>query len=293
MNKIKELFAPRCIHRHTIETHPNCFKEGKPLAHAIPNPVKMLALDIETLPILGYTWDVWNTNILPSQVKKDWCLLSYSAKWIGSDKIISDILTPEEAINRDDKRLATGIWKLLEEAPIVITHNGKRFDIKKINARFWKNGLHKPSSYKVIDTLVAAKSSFGLTYNKLDFIAKYIGLQEKLETDFELWVRCDEGVKEALQYMREYNENDVIMQQDIYLNMREWIPNHPDLSVYGKLDNVCVICLGTDYKEIGLFTAKKQQYKEYRCSSCGSVFHDTKAVEKEKVKKPVNYAAIT
>lgn len=270
----------RCLHRQDIEHHPNCFdNKGEPKAIINNSGVGVLSIDIETLPILGYTWNVWNTNIYSNQVEKDWSLLSYSAKWIDSGKIISDILTTKEALNREDKRLASGIWNLLNKSSVVITHNGRRFDIKKINTRFWKHGLHRPSSYKVIDTLVAAKSVFGLTYNTLDFIAKYIGLQEKLDTDFELWRRCDRGEKEALQYMREYNENDVVMQEEIYLNMREWIPGHPNLSIYTKLENVCPICLGENFKEIGLFTANIYQYKEYRCNSCGSVFHDTHSVK--------------
>lgn len=278
MNLFKK--TKTCIHRHSIESHPHCFNsDGTPKNIISNNSVGVLSLDIETLPILGYTWDVWNTNIYPNQVVKDWCLLGYSAKWIDSDKIISDILTTKEAINREDKRLATGIWKLLDKCQIAILHNGRRFDIRKINTRLWKHNLHRPSSYKVVDTLVAAKSVFGLTYNKLDFIAKFMGLQEKLETDFELWKRCDHGDKEALQYMRDYNENDVLMQEEIYLNMREWIPGHPSLAVYAGLENVCPICLSENYKEIGLYTANTLQYPEYRCSNCNSVFHDTKSIK--------------
>lgn len=267
----------RCKHRQDINHHRNCFNPDGTLKEFNKFP-KVLSIDIETLPILGYSWDVWNTNIYPNQVIKDWCILSYSAKWIDSDKIISDVLTSKEAINRDDKRLVEGIWKLLEKASILITHNGRRFDIKKINARFWKNGLHKPSSYKVIDTLVSSKAIFGLTYNKLDFIARYVGVQEKLETDFDLWAKCDQGDKESLGYMREYNENDVLMQEEIYLKMREWIPNHPNLATYVNLSGVCPVCLSEDYKEIGLYTANLKQYKEYRCS-CGSIWHDTKEIK--------------
>jgi hypothetical protein len=283
MNKITELFKPKtCIHRHTIRTHRNCFDaNGNPLLKEATVPASLLVIDIETLPILGYFWNVWNQNIYQAMIKKDWCILSYSAKWLGDERIISDTLTTKEAIIRDDKRIVTGIWKLLEKSDVIITHNGKRFDVRKINTRFWKNGLHKPSSYKIIDTLIAARSVFGLTYNSMEFIAKFIEADEKLDTEFPLWAACDRGDKNALLEMKEYNEQDVITQEQIYMSMREWIPNHPDLGVYQNLENVCPVCLGTNFKEIGLYTASRLQYKEYRCEDCGNVWHNSKAVKEQ------------
>lgn len=275
MSKLTDIFQPKCIHRHTEKTHPKCFVNGKPVVKAEAQPAKVLSLDIETLPILGYTWGVWNVNIFSNQIVKDWCILSYSAKWLGTDSVISDVLTPKEAINRNDKRLITGIWNLLNEASIIVTHNGKRFDVRKINTRFWKHELHKPSSYKVIDTLEAAKSAFGLTYNKMSFIAEFIGADDKLDTNFQLWSACDNGDKKALQEMKEYNEQDVLTQEQIYLQMREWIPNHPDLGVYQNLNDVCPVCLSRNIQEIGVYTAKTKQYPEFRCDDCGSVWHRT------------------
>jgi RNase H-like protein len=239
----------------------------------------ILLFDIETLPILAYTWGAWEQNINPIQVVKDWCILSYSAKWLGNPKIISDVLLPQEAINRDDSRLMKNLWELIDKANIIIGHNSKRFDIKKINTRFWKHHFPKPSSYRHIDTLTSAKEVFGLTYNKLDYIAEFIGIQRKLETDFQLWADCDMGNEQALQTMREYNERDSEIEEVIYLNMREWIPNHPNLSVYSTIKDVCPICLGTSYREIGLYTATKKQYPEYRCDSCKGIWHSNKSIK--------------
>lgn len=274
-----QMFQPRCKHRHTADTHPHCFIEGVPVEYVALEPSNVLVFDVETMPLVGYIWNPWNTNMYENQMIKDYCILSYSAKWYDDDRIMSDILTPKEAVARNDKRILTNFWKLINMADVVITHNGKRFDIRKLNARFWKNHMPKPSSYKVIDTLTSAKAVFGLTYNSMDFIAKYIGMQEKLETDFDLWKGCDNGDKESLQYMREYNEQDIRVQEDVYTEMRGWIPNHPDMSVYANLTNVCPVCLGMDYKQVGLYTASKLRYAEYRCDGCGSVWHDSKAIK--------------
>lgn len=280
------LGSKRCIHRQDIKHHPNCFDaDGNPKKEVARVAAKVLVLDVETLPILGYSWGVWNQNIYPNQIIKDWCLLSYSAKWLGDDRIISDVLTSKEAKERDDSRITNGAWKLLDEADIVITHNGKRFDIRKLNTRFWKNKLHKPSSYKIIDTLTTARSVFGLTYNKLDFIAKFVGADEKLETDFELWASCDKGDRIALDVMKAYNEQDVFTLEEIYINMREWIPNHPDMGVYQGLKDVCPVCVSPQIKEIGIYTADKKRFPEFRCEDCGSTWHSSVAIKKEKETK--------
>ena len=233
---------------------------------------------METLPIVAYTWGVWEQNINSIQVIKDWCLLSYSTKWLGSSYIMSDVLLPEEAISRDDSRMTKNLWSLIEQADIIIGHNSKRFDIKKINTRFWKHNLPKPSSYKHIDTLISARQVFGLTYNKLDFIAEFLEIQKKIETDFELWEMCDRGNKKALQKMREYNERDAEIEEIVYLNMREWIPNHPNLSAYFETKEMCPVCMGGNYKEIGLYTATQKQYPEFRCE-CGAVWHSNKSIK--------------
>ncbi len=274
-----QMFQPKCKHRHTAETHPHCFQDGLPVEYVVAEPSNVLVFDVETLPLVGYIWNPWNTNMYENQMIKDFCILSYSAKWYGDDRILSDVLTSREAVTRNDKRILTNFWKLIDKADVVITHNGKRFDVRKLNARFWKNHIVKPSSYKVIDTLTSAKAVFGLTYNSMDFIAKYIGMQEKLETDFDLWKGCDNGNKEALQYMRDYNEQDIRVQEEVYTEMRGWIPNHPDMSVYASLTGVCPVCLDTNYEKIGLYTASKLQYPEYRCETCGGIWHDTKAVK--------------
>jgi len=46
----------------------------------------------------------------------------------------------------DDSGILREIWKMLDEADIVITQNGRKFDQKKLNARFILNGFKPPSS---------------------------------------------------------------------------------------------------------------------------------------------------
>ena len=141
--------------------------------------------------------------------------------------------------------------------------------------------LHKPSHYKVIDTLASAKSVFGMTYNSMDYIAEFIERDQKLHTSRGLWVRADQGDPAALREMLEYNDQDVRTQEQIYLEMREWIPNHPKLTLYNRNDNAnaCPVCLHKGHKKIGYHYTNKKKYPEFRCTGCGATWHGTKAVK--------------
>lgn len=283
MNKLRELFEPKCKHRHTARTHPHCFKDGKPIAKVFEDaPDEVLILDVETLPLVGYAFNPWKTDITLAHIIKDFCILSYSAKWLGSDNVISDVLSPQEALARDDGRILQNVWRLLEIAKVVVTHNGKRFDIKKLYARFWKNKMKRPSSFKLVDTLLSAKATFGMTYNSVAAIARFIGADEKLDTSFDLWVACDNGEITALQHMREYNEQDVETQEEIYMEMRGWIENHPNLALYTGQKDVCPVCLSSNHAEIGVYAGRGRLYKEHRCSDCNSIWHDAKSIKEEK-----------
>lgn len=281
MSKLKEFFEPKCKHRHTARTHPHCFKDGKAIELQTSKPENVLILDVETLPLVGYAFNPWKTDITLAHIIKDFCILSYSAKWLGDDKVISEVLTPKEVLARDDSRILQNAWKLMETANVVVTHNGKRFDIKKLYARFWKHKIKKPSSFKLIDTLVSAKATFGLTYNSVSAIAKFIEAEEKLDTDFSLWVKCDSGDQQSLQYMREYNEQDVETQEEIYLSMRGWIENHPDLSLYTGQKNVCPVCLSSNHQEIGTYVGRGKLYREHRCDSCNAIWHDSNCIKEK------------
>ena len=91
---------------------------------------KVLFFDIETAPILAYSWGIWDQNIGLNQIKEDWFILSWSAKWLGDDKIMYMDQRNARRVN-NDKKLLKAVWKLLDDADIVVTQNGKSFDQKK------------------------------------------------------------------------------------------------------------------------------------------------------------------
>mgnify|MGYP000113435667 CR=1 FL=1 len=80
---------------------------------------KVLLFDIETAPIIAYVWGLWQNDVSLNQIRTDWHLLSWSAKWLGTPD--TDIMYMDQRAAKDvenDKVILQGLWKLLDEADL-------------------------------------------------------------------------------------------------------------------------------------------------------------------------------
>ena len=236
---------------------------------------KILLFDIETSLMEVYVWGLYKQFIPHTNIIKDengnvktWFCLSWAAKWLYDDTILSDIVAPDESIARDDGRILKSIWKLLDEADIVIAQNGDKFDIRKLNARFIVNGIYPPSPFRTVDTLKVARREFAFVSYKQDFLTKHFKLPQKLSTEFQLWVDCMAGDQKRLDEMAEYNRHDVMGLEQVYLKLRPYIKNHPNLGVLMEMD-VCPNCgcEHLDETDATYFTSANQ-FPVYRCQGC-------------------------
>lgn len=244
----------------------------------IARPPKILILDIETLPIEALVFDVWKQNIYMEQVERDWSILCYSAKWLFDKNVFGAVVTAEEAKEHRDDSIIESVWELLNEADMVVTHNGDNFDLKRLNARFFVHGMPKPMFYKSIDTKTIAVKEMGLTYNKLDWIAGILGVGRKIETGFRWWKECHNGNQKYLDLMLKYNKWDVKLEEDVYLRLRPWITSHPNVSLFAINSDVahCPACGGLDLHWNGKYQAPVTLYKAFRCQDCGAIGYSTK-----------------
>jgi hypothetical protein len=277
MNKNKlSPFSFRCEHRHNGITHPKCYfrylNSGTESGNTkLP---KVLILDIETSPLKAYIWQtrVWHTNVSEQQVLSQWFMLSWSAKWLFDVNVMSESLTGKEAKNEDDSRIISDLWKLLDDADIVIAHNGDSFDVPNMNTRFIVNNLPPTSPYQTIDTVKVARKQFGFTHNNLNALAKVFGFDVKLETSFHLWKECIEGNEEALRKMERYNRHDVELLEEVYVKIRPWIRSHPNLGLYVQsTEPVCPNCGNSTLDKTGKFYyTQTGKYETFRCKKCGA-----------------------
>jgi len=230
---------------------------------------KILFLDIETAPSLGWVWGKYEQNVI--DFKSDWYMLSYAYKW-ATDKKVTAVALPDFSENfkadvEDDHALSLSLWSLLDEADIVVAQNGDSFDIKKINTRFLIHKMTPPSPYKTIDTLKIARKVFAFDSNKLDDLCHYLGIGRKLpHTGFHLWRSCMAGNLKAWAIMRKYNAHDVELLEQVYYRMREWAPTHPNVNK-GDLYK-CPRCGSDKVQRRGFSYTKLRKKQRYQCLSC-------------------------
>lgn len=234
---------------------------------------KILLLDIETsrIKVDVFSLRVKSGYINPAFVDKDWFVISWAAKWLCKSEIMSDVVIPKKARERNDTKIIKSMWGLMDEADIIIAHNGKGFDIKKLNTRFILQNFPPPMEYKVVDTLQIARKHFAFTSNKLDYLCEQFGFPVKKDTDMQLWVDCESGDAKALGKMDDYCRNDVLIMEDVYMRFLPWINNHPNVGLYSEIEEpVCRNC-GLEVQPSGRFWyTGANRYKAWRCD-CGAV----------------------
>lgn len=249
---------------------------------------KILVYDIETAPIIAHVWRLWDQNVGLNQIEHDWHVMSWCAKWKGDDEVMYMDQRGKEDIS-DDKELMYEIWKLLDEADIVITQNGKSFDEKKLNARFILHGFPPPSSYRHLDTKLIAKKNFAFTSNKLAYMTdklctKYKKLSHAKFPGHSLWTECLKNNPEAWQEMEDYNRYDVLSLEELYDKLAPW----DNTLHFGPMlggDEMRCKCGSTDYKKSGIYYTGASSFQKYQCLSCGHEVRGTKnLLSKEKRK---------
>jgi DNA polymerase elongation subunit (family B) len=227
--------------------------------------IKILLFDIESQPILGYTWGMYEQNVL--KVVEPWKMLCFAYKWLGEKKthVVSLPMV------KGEKELIKELHKLFVEADIIVGHNGDNFDIKKSNAKFIEYNLTPPDPYKTIDTLKIARRFFKFDSNKLDSLGEQLGVGRKLKTGgFDLWTGCMSGDEKSWRLMQKYNKMDVILLEKVYLKLRPWIQNHVNLNVYTGEKTNCPSCGSKNIQRRGFSYNATGKQQRWQCMECFS-----------------------
>lgn len=249
--------------------------------------VKILLLDIETAPNKGYFWRVWKENIGIDQIIDSGYVMCWSAKWLGEKETMFD-----SCWDSGEKKMLRRMWKLLNEADVVVHYNGSDFDVPTLNKEFVKYGFHPPAPFFQVDLLQVVRKTFRFLSNKLEYVCRNLGLGSKLKHHgFELWVQAmgdDRKLKKseirlARGIMEKYNRHDVTLLERLYLRLRPWIRQHPSHGLFtdGK---VCANCGSKHLQRRGSYPAKVLVYPRFSCMSCGAWMRGTKALSERRTK---------
>jgi hypothetical protein len=234
--------------------------------------MQVLFYDIETAPNLSYVWGHYEQNVIAHE--REWYVLCVGYKWEHElrTRCVS-LVDFEKRYARDpedDLEVVMAVWKLLDQADIVVAHNGDKFDNRKMNARFIKHGLGPPSPYKTVDTLKVARKHFMFNSNALGQLGDHLGLGGKEPTGgFETWAGCMRGDQKAWRKMIRYAKQDVNLLELVYQALRPWMTNHPNRGVYDP-EAGCPTCGGKRLSRRGTRRTQTMSYVQMHCKDCGA-----------------------
>lgn len=235
---------------------------------------RILSVDLENTPLLGWAWDGYDTTIL--EIEQDPRLLCFSYRWRGEKKIhnvsLVDFGYKGDRFNIDDFHVTEKLWQLFNEADLIIAQNGDRFDTRVANARFLQHGLPPPAEYKTVDTLKIARKYFKLVFNNLDHICRFTGVERKADPGSKkTWFDCMNGDEKAWKKMIYYNNKDVECLDNVYDKMKGWHKSHFNLSLLTR-NVACPICQSRreNWNKNGFAYKSGGKYQRYSCKICGN-----------------------
>lgn len=232
---------------------------------------RILILDIETTPNLAYVWRFFKENVGAKQVVEHTEIMSFAYKWLGEPQVhYYDTQYTNEA------NILPFLLEALDEADIVVAHNGNKFDLPTIQGRALVAGLKPPSPYKTVDTLLSARYEFNFPSNSLEYLSGVLPGVTKKDSHrkfpgFELWAECLKGNTEAWEEMKAYNIQDVITLEEVYLQMRPYMTRHPHVAIQNEDDEAiyCPKCGSHHIQKRGYAFTNTGKYQRFQCNDCG------------------------
>lgn len=233
---------------------------------------KILLFDIETSPNIAYVWGKYEQNVLGDYLQER-MIISVAWKWLGEKEVhvmcVPDFYKPSKSKIKN-KKLIEKLHSLFVAADIIVAQNGDNFDIKMANTEFAHYGLTPPPPHKTVDTLKVARSKFRFNSNKLDDLGARLGLGRKVKTGgFDLWLGCLRGEKKSWERMKSYNVQDVILLEKIYLKLKPWMTNHPNINVIDGVDG-CPGCGSMHLNSRGWQLMPTGRKRRFQCMDCGA-----------------------
>lgn len=237
--------------------------------------MKILFWDIETAPMVVATWGLYNQNIGYDAILQDWYMICAAWEWEHKKGIETTSLIDDKERFRqshtDDEHVVRTMYNVLNDADVLVGHNGDNFDLKKFNARALNYGLAPLPPIATVDTLKVARQHFKISSNRLDYLGSFLGVGNKVSTPKGLWLRALDGDKQAIKTMVKYNKGDIRLLKAVYFKLLPYMRTHPNRNLFTEDDNpVCPKCgsqnLTMQGTRIATRLGKRQQWQ---CSDCG------------------------
>ena len=126
----------------------------------------------------------------------------------------------------DDRSLVQKIKKEIETADIIVSWNGKRFDVPFIQSRLALHKLSPLRENKHMDLLYTARAHYRLHSNRLQSVSEFLGTaDEKTRLDGTNWIKALAGSKHSMNYIVHHCILDVKVLEQVYEKLKHLVKN--------------------------------------------------------------------
>lgn len=213
---------------------------------------------------MSYHWRMFDENIGLDQLITPSQIICFAAQWHGHKKV-----TFKAVWAGGRKAMLTKLRGMLEAADAVITFNGDRFDLPRINGELVEHRLPPLPKLTSIDLYRHVKK-LGFASGKLAYVTPFLKIGEKVKHEgFALWRAVMEGNKGARLRMKKYNIVDTTLLGGLYEALKPYMTNHPVLRDTKGLDD-CRACGSLKLQHRGYRRTKAFRIERQHCQDCGS-----------------------
>lgn len=250
------------------------------------NKPRVLIFDIETSLAVAGVFTLYPHDISHQAILEERYIICASWKWLDEKKVHSVSVADKGRIS-DDANVVKKLHDVLSRADATITHNGIQFDHKILNTRIIKHRLSPLPDMIKIDTLQIAKRHFGFMRKRLDYLGKYLGLGEKIKTDFGLWLKCLRGDRKAIAEMVRYNKQDVRLLAKVYDQLAPFADAKLNMNLvnyHPSAHEGCPSCGSKNIRPNGVRYNKVSAVRRYQCNDCGHNFKGREILARAKLR---------
>ena len=237
---------------------------------------RRLFFDIEVSPNIAFIWEAgYKKNIDAGSIIKERAIICICYKWEDE----KDTHSLQWDHKQNDKKMLEAFVKVANTADEMIGHNGDKFDLAWIRTRCLFHGIGMFPKYSTIDTLKVARSKFKFNSNKLNYIADFLGIGQKIKTDFSLWKNIVlEKDPKAMEAMIKYCKKDVVLLEKVYKHLAIHIEPKTHYGVIFGTEKVnCPECGSDDiWKQGSKALASGARRFIFQCKTCHRYFQRNK-----------------
>lgn len=232
--------------------------------------IKRLFWDIETSPNVGFFWRAGHKQFVNyDSIIKERAVICIGYKWQGERTVHALQWDGEQ----NDRTMLERFTEIAAKADELVAHNGDDFDMPWYRTRCMFHGIPTDPYTKTVDTLQIARRKFCLNSNRLDYIARLLGLGGKIKTELDLWKAVvNDNDRNALAKMVAYCKRDVSILERVWMAMAPHVKHKTHAGILaGKPAWTCPEC-GSESVKVARgprVTADGTKRYQMQCMDCG------------------------